>query len=215
MLAICGCNGSATPYRDVGVVDAGPSDLGIGPDDAGNYAPTCAITAPLDGTTQDYDDDFVFVVVANDTEDGPLSGASVVVRSNQVVAPLGSGTTVTSLLDPGAHVITCTATDAMGRTGSGSITVTSRSPIARINHPGDGEVRSSASSIPFVGVGSDFEDGALAGSSLVWTSSRDGQFGTGTSFNAFLSAGTHVVTLRVTDSQSNASTATITLTITP
>lgn len=207
---------------DVGVADpdgGAGSDGGpatdAGPPDAGDLPPTCTITAPLDGIVQDFDDDFVFVATATDPEDGALSGASVVWRSDRVVAPLGSGLSTTELLEPGIHVITCTATDSAGNIGTDSITVTSRSPVAVINHPGDGETRSATSSIPFVGVGRDFEDGMLTGGSLVWTSSLDGMIGTGTMFNRMLSPGTNVITLTVTDSDGNTGTDTLTLTITP
>lgn len=203
-------------------LDAGPGDLDggadladAGPPDAGDLPPTCTVTAPLDGTAQDYDDDFTFVAMASDPEDGPLSGASVVWRSSLEVAPLGSGLTITTLLDPGVHTITCTATDSAANTGSDSIVVTSRSPVAVINHPGDGETRPSSMLIPFVGVGRDFSDGTLGGASLVWTSSLDGMIGTGNSFSRALSPGTNVVTLTVTDSSGNTGTDTVTLTITP
>lgn len=196
-------------------VDGGPAPVDAGPGDAGDLPPTCTITAPLDGAAQDYDDDFTFVAMASDPEDGPLSGASVVWRSSLEVAPLGSGLTITTLLDPGVHTITCTATDSAANTGTDSIVVTSRSPVAVINHPGDGETRPSSMLIPFVGVGRDFDDGTLTGASLVWTSSIDGMIGTGNSFSRALSPGTNVVTLTVTDSDGNSGTDTVTLTITP
>ena len=50
---------------------------------------------------------------------------------------------------------------------------------------------------------------------LVWTSSLDGMIGTGRSFNRVLSAGTNVITLRVTDSDGGTGTRSISLTITP
>ena len=133
-----------------------------------------------------------------------------------VTAPLGSGASVTVVLDPGTHVITCTATDSDGNVGTDSIAVTSVSPVAVIDHPGDGETRVATSDIPFVGVGRDVEDGALTGADLVWTNSIDGMFGTGGTFNYnALSAGTNVITLTVTDSAGNTGTDTISLTLTP
>lgn len=209
-----------SPALDSGAsdVDAGASDpdSGLGDLDAGGgAAPTCEITAPLDGATQDFDDDFLFIASASDPEDGALAGASIVWRSDLVVAPLGSGVSIATLLAPGTHTITCTATDSDGNTGTDAISVTSRSPVAVINHPGDGETRSATSSIPFVGLGRDFEDGSLPASALVWRSNLDGMIGTGLSFNRMLSAGTNVVTLTVTDSAGNTGTDTITLTITP
>jgi hypothetical protein len=87
-------------------------------------------------------------------------------------------------------------------------------PVATINHPGDGETRNANDPIPFVGVATDPQDGALSGSALVWTSSElSSPIGTGLSFNASLPAGTHVITLTATDSDSNTGTDTITLTI--
>lgn len=198
--------GSLTP--DSGAVDSGALD-------AGDLAPTCTITAPLDATVQDYDDDFVFVATASDPEDGTLSGASVVWSSSLVAASLGTGLSTTELLPPGVHTITCTATDSAGNTGTDTIIVTSRSPVAAIFHPGDGETRAASGAIPFVGQGRDFEDGMRTGAALVWTSSIDGMIGTGTSFSRTLSPGTNVVTLTVTDSSGNTGTDTVTLTITP
>jgi chitinase len=88
-------------------------------------------------------------------------------------------------------------------------------PVATINHPGDGEPPRDANDlIPFIGEASDPQDGALTGAALVWTSSElSAPFGTGTSFEAMLPAGTHVITLTATDSDSNTGTDTITLTV--
>lgn len=87
-------------------------------------------------------------------------------------------------------------------------------PVATINHPGDGEIRSADMPIPFVGVATDPQDGALSGVALVWTSSELGTpIGTGLTFDASLPAGTHVITLTATDSDSNSGTDTITLII--
>ncbi|MEP7124069.1 MAG: hypothetical protein ABJE95_24290 [Byssovorax sp.] len=84
-------------------------------------------------------------------------------------------------------------------------------PQAKINHPGDMEMRPANVAIPFIGVGTDPEDGNLIGASLVWTSNLSGQIGTGTMFSAPLTAGTHVVTLTVTDSAKNTATSSLTL----
>jgi len=68
-------------------------------------------------------------------------------------------------------------------------------------------------SVQFTATASDYEDGNL-GSALSWSSSRDGDLGTGTSVaTSSLSIGTHVVTASVTDSASNTSTDTVTLTV--
>ena len=80
------------------------------------------------------------------------------------------------------------------------------SPTVAIESPQDGnQYFLGGEVIPqilFSGTGNDVEDGILAGESLVWTSSIDGQIGTGNSFNYNdLSAETHTITLTATDSQ--------------
>ena len=68
--------------------------------------------------------------------------------------------------------------------------------------------------ITFTGSAQDFQDGELTDGSLIWTSSIDGQIGTGTTFTRDdLSEGTHKITLTATNSQEEEGTATITITI--
>jgi hypothetical protein len=70
--------------------------------------------------------------------------------------------------------------------------------------------------ITFSGSGTDPEDGDLTGSALVWTSSLDGQIGTGTSFTwDDLSTGTHTITLTATDSNGGSGTASVTIRVSP
>ena len=210
-----GAGGSGGAGGGGGAGGAGGGSGGGSDVDAGS-APTCTVTAPVTGTTVPYDQQVTFVASANDAEDGSLSGGSVVWRTNLATAPLGTGLSLTRTLPvPGVHTVTCTATDSQGNTGVGSITITSQSPLALLNHPSDGEVRAAANPIPFIGNARDFEDGLIPDAGMVWTSSIDGMIGTGRTFNRTLSAGTNVVTLRVTDSNGNMATKSITLTITP
>ena len=71
-------------------------------------------------------------------------------------------------------------------------------PMAIILSPTDGMVLTKGESLRFEGSGSDVEDGVLK--SLVWTSDREGPIGSGESFSLRLSAGSHRITLTVTDS---------------
>ena len=90
-----------------------------------------------------------------------------------------------------------------------------QSPLAAITLPATNASFAQGVSVSFTGTGTDAEDGTLTGASLVWTSSRDGQIGTGTSFSTTtLSVGTHTITLTVTDSQGAHDAATITVIIT-
>ncbi len=85
-------------------------------------------------------------------------------------------------------------------------------PSATIVSPGDVTILS-GQPITFTGSGTDPEDGSLPPSSLEWFSDIDGFLGTGTSLEVTLSGSsdcnniTHVITLRVTDSDGNVTTA--------
>jgi len=213
-----GAGGGSAGGGTAGGGTAGGSAGGAAGGAAGGNSgsPTCTVTAPPGGTSVPYDQVVTFVASASDPEDGNLSGGSVIWRTNLSTSPLGSGLSVATMLPmPGMHAVTCTATDSNGNTGVGTVMITSASPVALLNHPSDGEVRAAANPIPFIGNGKDFEDGMLPDAGLVWTSSIDGMIGTGRSFNRTLSAGTNVVTLRVTDSNGNTASRSITLTITP
>jgi len=86
------------------------------------------------------------------------------------------------------------------------------SPTVEITSPAEGASFYSGVSIPFAGSASDLEDGDLS-SSLVWTSSIDGPIGTGSSFDAVLSNGTHMITASVTDSCADTESASIEITV--
>lgn len=205
LLAAMGCGGGNSPS---GV------DAAVPPPDADPSAPTCVIGGPADGATTAFDVAVTLTATASDPEDGTLSGASIVWRTDLRVAPLGSGSVLATTLPVGTNVVTCTATDSDQRTGSASITVISRSPFAQINHPSNGETRLvSDGAVPLVGVARDLEDGQLTGTSLAWTSSIDGPLGTGGTLNVPLTAGVHTITLTATDSTTNTDSASITLTM--
>jgi subtilisin family serine protease len=86
--------------------------------------------------------------------------------------------------------------------GDGSCDVAGGSdeaPLVTINQPADGATFDSGAAIDFSGSAGDTEDGDLT-AELVWTSDLDGQIGTGGSFSATLSDGTHTISAEVTDS---------------
>ncbi|MBK7642837.1 MAG: S8 family serine peptidase [Planctomycetes bacterium] len=87
-------------------------------------------------------------------------------------------------------------------------------PTVVISSPSNGAGFTQGSSISFTGSASDTQDGNL-GASLVWTSSLQGQIGTGTSFSrSDLAVGTHVITASVTDSGSLTGFNTVTINVT-
>ena len=200
---------SSKPGREVDAAVGGDASA-----DADPGAPTCVITGPSAATVTAFDTPVTLMATATDPQDGNLSGASIVWSSTLQLAPLGTGTSLPTTLPVGLNMVTCTATDSSGKTGrSASIVVVSKSPFAKINHPGNGETRPANQAVPFVGTGRDLEDGTLTNGSLVWTSNIDQQIGTGTSFNKVLSVGTHTITLTATDSNGNADAASIVLVI--
>jgi subtilisin len=89
---------------------------------------------------------------------------------------------------------------------------TNNQPTVDITTPANDASFSSGATITFVGTAADDEDGDLTGS-LVWTSNRDGQIGTGGSCSKVLSDGTHTITATVTDSGGITGSDSITITV--
>jgi PKD repeat protein len=110
-----------------------------------------------------------------------------------------------------------TATDSQGASGVGTAIITVEAlnlpPEASITSPVAGQSFETGVNIAFTGTGTDPEEGSLTGASLVWTSDFDGQIGTRQSFSASLSAGSHIVTLTVTDSRQAEAAVSISITV--
>jgi len=85
-------------------------------------------------------------------------------------------------------------------------------PAVTIANPADGSTFESGATIGFAGTADDTEDGDLT-PGLVWDSNIDGQIGSGGSFQAILSDGTHTITASVTDSGSNTGSDSISITV--
>jgi probable HAF family extracellular repeat protein len=122
----------------------------------------------------------------------------------------------------GRYNVTLTVTDAGGLTNAITKAVQvptpppNQPPAVTISAPANGALFTQGTSVTFTGSANDPEDGALSGASLVWTSNRDGQIGTGTSFStSTLSVGTHAITLTATDSKGAKSAAAIQVVIDP
>ena len=85
---------------------------------------------------------------------------------------------------------------------------------ATINLPQNNDSFNRSEEIRFVGAASNAEEGNLTGESLVWSSSIDGQIGTGTSFTKNdLSIGAHIITLTTTASSGYTASNSLTITI--
>ncbi len=149
--------------------------------------------------------------------------SSVTWSSNAAIIPAvgtAGGTpenwTVPIELAPGANLLTITAVDAVGRTGTSRITVIydPTPPASSISTPSaDSVVQSTAGTITLGGTASD----NLQVDSVTWTNLATGESGTasGTGVwsvsNVSLVTGDNLITVTATDSVGNASSSTITV----
>jgi hypothetical protein len=197
-------------------------------DQHGNYAddsveitiiygtpPTVTITAPADGSLLNQGDTVTFTGTAIDKEDGDLSAQ--LQWESDVDGDLGTGASVpVDTLSPGTHVISAYVFDSEGLYSVATITVTiNAQPEVTISTPPDGSTYQFDDTIHFSGTALDAEDGDLS-ASIEWESDIDGPLGTGPSVDkAELTAGTHTITARVTDSNGAVGSDSITIVVNP
>lgn len=107
-----------------------------------NAPPTASITSPADGATFSPTDSIAFSGSGDDTEDGALTGASLVWTSS-LDCQIGTGMSFARSLNVGSHTIMLTATDTQAASGNSSVDVTISSIVCGDVHPaggGDGDV---------------------------------------------------------------------------
>jgi subtilisin family serine protease len=122
--------------------------------------------------------------------------------------------TAYDLGDPGRDTVfgfgLVQAADAIAYLGGGS---TNQPPTVTITNPSDGAEFDLGEEISFAGYADDLEDGDIS-IDLVWTSSIDGEIGTGASFSTeLLSYGEHFITAEVVDSGGETGSAVINITV--
>ncbi|PID73645.1 MAG: hypothetical protein CSB33_02540 [Desulfobacterales bacterium] len=198
-----------------------------------NDIPTVVIQAPADQRKFELGESITFQGMATDTEDGALAAAALTWNTlvNNTVTRLGTGTTMTrNNLEKGVHVITLSAVDNQGSTGTDSITIfVGNTPpsMIQITHPQTGSVYEKANTVVFTGLAEDPEDGILSGGALQWYSNIDGLLGVGASLTTTvkdpadtdapqasgLSQGIHTITLKATDVDGLSLSTTITITV--
>jgi len=105
-----------------------------------NTAPVAVITAPADASEFFDTELLTFTGTGTDAEDGELTGESLVWTSD-VDGVLGTGVELldvdASTVSAGPHVITLTATDSEGATGSASINITITEATSVVSFPDD------------------------------------------------------------------------------
>ena len=182
-----------------------------------NTPPSVSITSPANASTFTQGDSINFTGAASDTHDGNVS--STIQWASNLDGNLGTGASITlTTLSVGDHTITAAVTDSGGLQASAQITLTiqraNAAPVVTITSPANNASFVQNASIAFSGTANDTEDGSIA-ASLVWTSSRDGQIGTGASFAiTTLTVGVHTITAAATDSGGKTGQAQVTVTIT-
>jgi hypothetical protein len=88
-----------------------------------NTVPDTAIVSPQEGASFLSTDTIDFIGSATDLEDGDLSEGALVWTSN-LDGQIGTGGTAKAALSAGVHIITLTATDGRGASGSDTVSIT-------------------------------------------------------------------------------------------
>lgn len=183
-----------------------------------NTAPVVAISTPVNALITVQGTVLTFAGTARDTQQGALSAS--LVWTSSIDGPIGTGSLFSRTLTTGTHTITARATDSGGLQGSAQITVTvtppsatNTKPVVSIHAPASGATAALGTSFVFSGTAVDAEDGNIS-AALIWTSNLDGVLGRGASFSRALSAGTHTITTRASDSSGVKGYASISLIVT-
>src|SRR6185503_11887799 len=159
-----------------------------------------------------------FTGSALDAQDGNLSAGLRWTSDRDGLIGTG-GSFSTAALTIGTHSITAAVADSGNLVGAAARTVVVRalnqSPVLTIEAPATGTQRLSGKPIVLAATAQDVEDGNL-GAAIHWTSSIDGNLGTGTVLTIpSLSPGTHVITASVTDLDGAAVSRTVSVTVSP
>lgn len=190
---------------------------------ATNQPPTVAFTAPAAGATVGYEHLLLSAHVDDPEASGPWAkefSSRVTFRSDRDGALCtASGISPdlsceTTNLSQGAHTLTVTATDPFDATATASrqITVSNQAPTVIITNPPNGATLRTSQQVNLHAVLFD-PDETLDGTHLTWTSSRDGNLGTGIDRWVTLTAGTHVITATATDSFGAKGSASVTVVV--
>lgn len=167
-------------------------------------SPTDVTLTQLGGSQQ-------FIAEAGDANGHPIPGITYSWVSSDGTVATVSGTGLATAVAEGQATITAATGDHEGN-ASLAVVLENMQPSVTIASPAEGSVYSSGETVTFEGAAEDPEDGSLPEAVLVWTSSRDGQIGTGSSFGRDdLSAGSHTVSLTATDSDGATAVGTVSI----
>jgi hypothetical protein len=187
---------------------------------ASDNAPTVQLISPSGGGSWGTSGTYTVTWVADDLDGDPLSfivsyspdgGNAWMLQALDVTTPY---LVLDSRNLPGSTtaLIRVEASDQMHAAEDVSdapLTVERKGPQAHILSPEGDLTVAPGAFLLLQGYGYDLEDGTLRESHLSWMSTRDGDLATGTLALVILSPGQHDVTLRVTDSDGNSDSASV------
>ncbi len=192
-----------------------------------NTAPSCAITAPEDGSAGPQGTEVSFEGTVSDP-DIPANQLEVAWSSDQDGAlrtsvPDSDGTVRVAISDlsVATHLVTITVTDEVGASCTDSIYYTvGTPPTLTLSAPTDGQVVNEGETVRFSATVSDSED-QPTDIAMHWSSSIDGEFSTQGADStgeigfqvASLSGGDHTLTVRATDTDGLYAERSIALTV--
>jgi uncharacterized membrane protein len=94
-------------------------------------APRLSIATPVDGATFSQGQSIQLVASVQDDQDSNLFNA--VQWSSDQQGSLGTGGMLTTTLQPGAHKVTATVTNSLGKTATASVNVTVEATAPTVN----------------------------------------------------------------------------------
>ncbi len=180
-----------------------------------NSPPSVTISSPQTGDRFDTGTSITFTGSATDPEDGAL-GDSALTWQSSINGMLGTGSSITATdLSYGQHIITLSSVDSRGASSTATINLRLNNlPSVNLLYPLNNDHYTPGALVGFETTTSDPEDGFIPDSSIVWTSSIDGQVATGSDTgSSSLSYGSHTLTCTVTDSLGDSSSQSINLVI--
>jgi hypothetical protein len=199
------------------VLRKGAQQLAIRPVSA--HAPTVTVLSPNGGETWVATGIYTITWTANDADGDPLAYSVLYSPNGSDWLPVAVNITQTQVAVNAAELaggnaarVRVLASDGVHTTADESdapFTVARKGPQAFILSPERDITLAPGTPLWLQGYAYDLEDGTLQDTALRWSSSRDGNLGTGGQVLVNLSPGEHIITLTATDSDGNVTTATV------
>jgi len=183
------------------------------------HATTITVLSPNGGEDWEVTGTYTITWTASDIDGDSLTYSVLYSPDGSEWLPVEMGITQTQvtvnmaeLAGGNAARVRVLASDGVNTTADDSdtpFTVARKAPQAFILSPEQDVTIPVGTPLWLQGYAYDLEDGTLSDTALRWSSSRDGDLGTGEQVLASLSPGEHVITLTATDSDGNLTTATV------